>query len=73
LIAMVSKKLLGDPQAMSPSLRKAIQTRLDRLKRHWQPGDPNFEGKVTDIHLRQSRANDAIFLTVISPEYALQR
>jgi uncharacterized protein (DUF1800 family) len=73
LISAVSTKLLGDSKAMSPSLRKAIQGRLDGLKRHWTPGDPNFEGKASDIQLRQSRVSDAMFLTLISPEYAVQR
>jgi hypothetical protein len=73
LINSVSKKLFGDETAMSKPLRDAIRMRLSKFDRWWSPGDPNFEGKQNDLYLRNVRSVDAIFLSLISPEFALQQ
>jgi hypothetical protein len=73
LIDSVSKKLFGDASAMPAALRSSIKARLSKLTRFWTPGDPNFEGKSNDLGLRHARSRDAIFLTLISPEFAVQQ
>jgi len=73
LIDMVASKLLGDPKSMSAPLRTAIRERIEPLKRHWTPGDPAFEGKAIDVHIRRSRIGDVVYLIVTSPEFAWQR
>lgn len=74
LIDRVADKLLGSPEAMSPSLRD--QTRRQLLR--WQI-DPNFQTSpygtrasyIEDQY--EKRVFDAVYLLVMSPEYAVQR
>lgn len=73
LIDMVAGKLLGDSKLMSVALRAAIRERIAPMQRYWTPGDPNFEGKSMDVHIRRSRIGDVVYLTVTSPEFAWQR
>jgi len=73
LINSVSKKLFGHEAAMSASLRNTIRTRLSKYNRTWAPGDLNYEGKELDNQLRTARNVDAIFLSVTSPEFAVQQ
>jgi uncharacterized protein (DUF1800 family) len=73
LIDSISQKLFGDSSAMSSPLRKSIKMRLSRFTRWWKPGDPDFEGKPNDLHLRKIRSVDAMFFAVSSPEFALQQ
>jgi uncharacterized protein (DUF1800 family) len=73
LIDSISKKLFGDATVMSAPLRNTIRARISKFNRWWTPGDPNFEGKENDLHLRKVRSVDAIFLALTSPEFALQQ
>jgi uncharacterized protein (DUF1800 family)/Tfp pilus assembly protein PilX len=73
LIDSVSKKLFGDKSAMPAALRNLIKVRLSSSRRWWTPGDPNFEGKSSDLQLRKVRSQEAIFFALSSPEYAVQQ
>jgi hypothetical protein len=71
LLDRVSEKLLGSPSAMSPVLREQARKQL----RLWQI-DPTFNNTNRSTHfdsMRQARVSDAIYLTLMSPEFAVQR
>jgi len=71
LLDRVSEKLLGSPSAMSPVLRDQARKQL----RLWQI-DPTFNNTNRSAHfdsMRQARVSDAIYLTLMSPEFAVQR
>ena len=71
LLDRVSETLLGSPSAMSPVLREQARKQL----RLWQI-DPTFNNTNRSAHfdsMRQARVSDAIYLTLMSPEFAVQR
>lgn len=70
LLDLVSLKLLGSRDAMSPILRE--QTRMQVLR--WKI-DPLYQGDNRTTHLnniRQNRVSEALYLTVMSPDFAVQ-
>jgi uncharacterized protein (DUF1800 family) len=70
LLDLVSLKLLGSRDAMSLTLRE--QTRLQVLL--WKI-EPLYQGDNRTTHLnniRQSRVSEALYLTVMSPDFAVQ-
>jgi hypothetical protein len=70
LLNLVSLKLLGSRDAMSPILRE--QTRMQVLR--WKI-DPLYQGDNRTTHLnniRQNRISEALYLTVMSPDFAVQ-
>ena len=71
LIDLVAEKLLGSSTAMSPVLREQIRRQLRRFQI-----DPTFSSTNRGSHfenVRHSRVSDAIYMTLISPEFAVQR
>ncbi|NBR31359.1 MAG: DUF1800 family protein [Sphingomonadaceae bacterium] len=71
LIDRAAEKLLGGSSAMTPALREKTRDQL----RLWQI-DPTFTGTNRTSHLdnmRQNRVSDALYLIVMSPEFAVQR
>ncbi|MFM7396795.1 MAG: DUF1800 family protein [Gammaproteobacteria bacterium] len=71
LIDRAAEKLLGGSSAMTPALREKTREQL----RLWQI-DPTFTGPNRTSHLdnmRQNRVSDALYLIVMSPEFAVQR
>jgi hypothetical protein len=74
LLDRVSEKLLGSADAMSPILRRQTREQLRRYKNdpNWQDGN-GFSRSTAMENTRRGRVSDALFLTVMSPEYAVQR
>ena len=71
LIDRVADKLLGSPTAMSPALREQTRKQL----RRWEI-DQTFSNTNRGVHfnnMRQSRVSDAIYLILMSPDFAVQR
>jgi hypothetical protein len=74
LLDLVATKLLGSPDAMSPTLRAEVRSQLRRWKIEPTFTDNPYTQRSEYLdNGRHSRVADAIFLTVISPEYAVQR
>jgi uncharacterized protein (DUF1800 family) len=74
LIDLVAKKLLGSPEAMSPALRSEIRRQLRRWKPDQNYVDNQWGTRVEHLdYFRRSRVGDAIYLTLTSPEYAVQQ
>jgi uncharacterized protein (DUF1800 family) len=71
LLDLVAVKLLGSREAMSPALRE--HTRRQMLR--WTI-DPAFQGDnrtSSQNNTRQNRVSEALYLIVMSPEFAVQR
>jgi uncharacterized protein (DUF1800 family) len=71
VLDLVSLKLLGSRDAMSPALREQTRVQMQRWKI-----DPLFQGdNRTSNHnnTRQNRVSEALYLTVMSPDFAVQR
>ena len=71
VLDMVSLKLLGSPDAMSPALREQTRAQMRRWKI-----DPLFQGDnraTNHNNVRQNRVSEALYLTVMSPDFAVQR
>jgi uncharacterized protein (DUF1800 family) len=74
LLDLVATKLLGSPDAMSPTLRAEVRSQLRRWKIEPTFTDNSYTQRSEYLdNGRHSRVADAIFLTVISAEYAVQR
>jgi len=71
VLDMVSLKLLGSPDAMSPALREQTRAQMRRWKI-----DPLFQGDnraTNHNNVRQNRVSEVLYLTVMSPDFAVQR
>jgi len=74
LLDLVATRLLGSPEALSPVLREEARNQLRRWKIEPTFTDNRYSTRSEYLNnVRYSRVTDAIFLTVISPEYAVQR
>ena len=74
LIDHVGEKLLGSRDEISPALRDGIRKQLRMWKiDSTQTDGQNFSRNNHHEGLRQNRVSDALYLMMISPDYAVQR